>query len=308
MAMVTVAGETYHIDDKTKAKWDKIKDGQLAKLDEDRVYVVDGRERSGKSVWTLQQACYIDPSLVNDLDRITITPEETLNAIRKTNSTDTETKVIISDEAFRGMSSRAVLSKVNKMITQALMEMGQKNLVLFIVLPSFFLLDMYCAVLRSNALIHISKKKGTNQRSFKVYSYKKKAVLYETGLKKGWNYKIYTPIMGRFPNKYPGGKAFEMKYRKKKLSALETMGIEARFDKKEGRIHQERKILAYLLIEQLCKTYNWTQQQALDWLKERNIVYDQSNYSKMKAFAWENGNLKVKGKGKYNKFNVEEEE
>jgi hypothetical protein len=39
------------------------------------------------------------------------------------------------------------------------MEMGQNNLVVFIVLPTIFLLEMYPAVLRSEALFHIYKNK-----------------------------------------------------------------------------------------------------------------------------------------------------
>ena len=35
----------YYIDNKLKAKWDKIKDGKLVAEDDDKVFIVDGRER-----------------------------------------------------------------------------------------------------------------------------------------------------------------------------------------------------------------------------------------------------------------------
>jgi len=224
MVVVTVGGESYYMNPKMKEKWDSIKDGKLQKKDEDRVYIVDGRERSGKSLFTLQQAAYIDPTIIKDLSRITFSPEKTLDAIRNTKSTEKETKVIIFDEAFRGLSSKAAISKVNKRIVQALMEMGQNNLVLFLVSPSFFLLELYAAMLRSEALFHIVKKKGETRRSFRVFNYQKKAMLYKIGLKKGWSYNMHTKFKDTFPGKYPGGKNFKRKYIAKKAQELREIG------------------------------------------------------------------------------------
>jgi hypothetical protein len=240
MAVVECPGTIdggYHIDDKLKFRWDKIKDGKLKKLDQDRVYVVDGRERTGKSVWTLQQACYIDPTLIGDLSRICFTAEEFLEAIKKTDSTLTNTKCIIFDEAFRGLSSRAATSRVNKKILQSLMEVGQKNLVLWIVLPSFFMLDLYPAMLRSNALFHIKKEKNSNRRSFGVYSYKKKGSLYQIGVRKGWTY-FPTRNIGRFSSKFPGGEAFDKAYRAKKHKAL----VESEINKPDKEAFDKKKL------------------------------------------------------------------
>ena len=219
----------WHVDEKIRYKWNKIKDGRLKKKDDDRVYVVDGRERTGKSIFTFQQAAYIDPSMLESPEefcsRICFTAEEFLEAIRKFNSTETCTKCIVFDEAFRGLSSRAATSKVNKKILQSLMEVGQKNLVLWIVLPSFFMLDLYPAMLRSNALFHIKKDRDGKRRSFGVYSYKKKALLYQIGVRKGWQY-FPTRNIGRFYNKFPGGEAFEKAYRAKKYAALTESDID----------------------------------------------------------------------------------
>lgn len=250
---------TYYINKTLVDKWDKLKTS-LVKRDEDRVFIVDGRERSGKSVFAIQQAAYINPSILQDkfngkvlpsipfddsksvdwilendkewlneakrrynegslLPNVCFTPNELIEAIRKAQKGD----VINFDEAFRGLSSRGALSKVNKMIVQALMEMGQKNLIVFIISPSFFMLDLYAAMLRSNALFHIEREKGTNKRYFKVYNYKKKAKLYQHGVKKGWEYKIPSKFKDYFFNIYPAGKDFELRYRLKKKLALETM-------------------------------------------------------------------------------------
>ena len=217
---------------------------------------------SGKSLWTIQQSAYIDPTFIerfmNDEPAICFTPEETLEAIKKTTSTSKITKCIMFDEAFRGLSSRSVLSKTNKIIVQALMEMGQKNLVLFIVLPSFFLLDSYPAVLRSNALIHIERPKQRSTqsgRNFKVYNYSKKAWLRSTG-KLAWNYPVKTKFRGRFFGKYPGGEEFEKKYRDikhKQLQTLETtINSKADMGIRERRYITQRNICLKWLFETLC--------------------------------------------------------
>ena len=106
---------SYFIDKKILEKWDKIRGKELIKKDEDRVYLVDGRERSGKSVFAFQQAKYIDPTF--DLKRVCFTPEEFLWAIRNS----PQGSVIVFDEAFRGLSSKSSQSKVNKKIVQAMM-------------------------------------------------------------------------------------------------------------------------------------------------------------------------------------------
>lgn len=225
MTVVEVRGASYDIHEKLKAKWDKLKDGYLAQRDEDRVFIVDGRERSGKSLFTIQQAAYIDPSILDDegdkkIPRICFSSEELLHAVRHTKSTKDHTKVVIYDEAFRGLSSRGALSKTNKAIMTALQEMGQNNIILFIVSPSFFLLELYAAVLRSSALFHIKKDKRTKRRFWTCYNEKKKGLLYRNGVRKGWNYNVYSGFRCNFSNIYPGGEEFEARYRLKKAESL----------------------------------------------------------------------------------------
>lgn len=239
--IVTIAAQEIRLDSRLTKIWDKIKGQNLIESDSDRVYCVDGREGSGKSVFAIQQAAYLDPTIIEgNIERICFTAEEFLTAIRKTESG----KVIVFDEAFRGLSSRGALSKTNKMIVQAMMEMRQKNLIVFIVLPTFFMLDLYVAMLRSNALFHISKEKVKTRRTFKGYNYKKKAKLYQDGVKKGWEYKIPTRLKGHFYNNYPGGKEFELKYRAKKLKSLEEVDVKTA---ETEQVHKDTLRLNYLL-------------------------------------------------------------
>lgn len=223
--IVNVKGKSYSIEEKLKRKWDKLKGGKLAEWDEDRFYVTDGHEGAGKSLFTIQQAAYIDPTILDDeggkvLPRICFSVEEFLEAVRKTKSTIRETKCVIFDEAFRGMSSTTALSQINKKIVEALMEVRQNNLVVFIVSPSFYLLQLYPAVLRSKALFHVVKEKTTRLRYVRVFNYEKKAKLYQIGVRKAWGYPIKTKRKIRFFNKYPGGDDFEKRYREKKRKSL----------------------------------------------------------------------------------------
>ncbi len=260
---VEVGGTSYYMNKHLKAMWDNIKDGKLKKLDEDRVYIIDGRERSGKSLFSIQQAAYIDPSILNDLSRITFTTEDTLKAIRNTVSTNTETKVVIFDEAFRGLSSKSAISKVNKQIVQALMEMGQSNIVLFLNSPSFFLLETYPAVLRSSALFHIEKVKKSRKRFFKGYNEEKKGDLYRIGLRKGWKYNVKTNFRDWFFEKYPGGDDFERRYRAKKYKSLRDMGS-FEDDQKEMFTPIELLIINYRL------KHNLSEKAMESWCKEHN--------------------------------------
>lgn len=263
MVEVTVAGESYYMNPMLKKRWDALRGDNLIKKDDDRVYVVDGRERTGKSVFALQQAAYLDPTIVKDLSRICFSADSFLEAIRRAKPG----QVIVFDEAFRGLSSRGALSKVNRKIVTAMMEMGQKNLIVFIVLPSFFLLDLYVAMLRSNSLFHVFRAKSSDKRCFKVYNYKKKNRLYQNGVKKGWEYKIPTRFKDNFSNKYPGGVDFERKYRALKAEALKNIeGITETTEKEDKYIEKYHEIIK-ILNSELKLSYRKLEQ----YLKDRKI-------------------------------------
>lgn len=274
MTVVNVRGSSYHIDDKLIKVWDNLKNGKLAQYDEDRFYIVDGSEGAGKSLFAIQQGAYIDPTILDDEDgkllpRICFRIEEFLYAIRHTKSDAKNTKVIIFDEAFRGFSSKSALSKVNKSLTQALMEARQNNLIVFLISPSFYYLEFYAAVLRSTSLFHVVKEKKKRTRYVRIFNKKKKGDLYTIGVRKGFGYPVHTKTRARFFNIYPGGDEFENRYRHKKdLSFKDT-------DKKEEPKHKWKtdRDNALRLIHSLGYTY----QQMSEMLKEHgtNLSFGQ---------------------------------
>jgi len=266
MAIVEVGEVTYHLNDKLKLKWDKLRAGGLAKDDEDRIYVVDGAEGVGKSLFAIQQAAFLDPTILEDgkngdaLPRICFSVKEFINSVRQNRSTKEKTKVVLFDEAFRGLSSKSSLSKSNKLLVQALQEARQQNLVIFLVTPSFFMLEFYAAVLRTNALFHVVKERKSKRRYVRIFGKRQKNILYQVGVRKGWSYNVKTRSRASFFNIYPGGSDFEKRYRAKKRA---NFGVDdgkskaevAYFDKSE-EFKKQRDILLYFIKEHIERTPN----------------------------------------------------
>lgn len=225
----------------------------ITKKDKDKVYIVDGAEGSGKSTFAMQFGKAIDPTL--DLSRVCMTPDEFTKAVLKAK----KGQVVIYDEAFTGLSSRQSWSEVNKLIASLMMEMRQKNLVVIIVMPTFFLLERYVALFRAKGLFHIYLKNGKRGR-WMYFNNKKKKILYILG-KKLFDYsKPKSQMRGRFYDQYVLN---EDEYKLKKREALmsKTRSTKAQI------FQNQRNILLYILnkklninqvqISLLCKQFSF---------------------------------------------------
>jgi len=178
--------------------------------DSDWFWVVDGSEGAGKSVFAFQLAKILDPDF--NINKVTMTPNEFTRAVIKANKGD----CIVFDEAFTGLSSRASLTEINRVIVSLMMEMRQKNLFIIIVMPTIFLLDRYVALFRARGLFHIYLKNGKRGRWI-YFNNKKKKLLYILG-KKLFSYsKPKSKFRGRFLDTYTVN---EEEYREKKKKAL----------------------------------------------------------------------------------------
>ena len=151
-----------------------------------------------------------------DLSNVCLNPLEFKKKVSEANKKE----VVIYDEAHRGMGSVGALSEINKLLKDLMMEMGQKNLFVFVVLPTFFLLERYVALFRANGLFHVYTNKG--RRGYWVYfNEKNKKNLFLKG-KREFNYNCmaYPKFRGRFFDQYP---VDEQEYReKKRLSFTEA--------------------------------------------------------------------------------------
>lgn len=184
---------------------------EVVKKDWDMVFVVDGAEGSGKSVLAQQCAYYCDRTLT--VDRICFTPKEFKDAILNAE----KFQAVVYDEAYTGLSSRAAMSLINRTLVRMLAEIRQKNLFVFVVMPTFFDLDKYVALWRSRALIHVYTKDNFERGLFCFFNVDRKKQLYLHG-KKFYSYgATKANFIGRFPNFYT---VDEVAYKKKKKDSL----------------------------------------------------------------------------------------
>ena len=183
---------------------------RVKKKDFDWMWIVDGPEGSGKSVLAMQLARVVDPAF--NLDRMCMTPHEFTKAVIRA----TKGQCVVFDEAFTGLSSRASLTEINRVIVSLMMEMRQKNLFIIIVMPTLFLLDRYVALFRARGLFHVYLKNGKRGR-WVYFNNKKKKILYLKG-KKLFSYREpRSRFYGKFNDQYTIN---EEDYRRKKVEAL----------------------------------------------------------------------------------------
>jgi len=226
--MVKITDKDYYIDGYLNSNL------KLAKTtihkDWDMIFCVDGPEGSGKSVLTMQMAYDCDPSFNNS--RVCFTPSEFRKAILTAN----KYQAVVYDEAYTGLSSRATMSLINRTLISMLAEIRQRNLFVFIVMPTFFDLDKYVALWRSRALIHVYIGKNFQRGFFSFYNMDLKKDLYIKGKK---FYSYFTPkpnFKGRFTNFYVTD---EKEYKKKKKESLIFREKKAEEREKKAEVEKE---------------------------------------------------------------------
>lgn len=240
----------YYMDDKLKKQLDLKVIPSLEQKDEDYIICVDGAERGGKSVFSFQLARYVDPTF--SIDKVNFDPNEFRQAILNAR----HGQAIVFDEAYRGMSASGSLTEVNKVLKGLSMEMGQKNLFVIIVLPSFYLLEKYFGIWRTKGVFHIFKSKG-RKGYWRYFNQKKKKILYLKGKKDYTYYHVKTGFKGRFYNYYCIN---EEEYRKKKGESLRK-GF--RVTKTEHYMEQRNRMILILRkelklkVEELEKMLNF---------------------------------------------------
>lgn len=197
---------------------------RAVRKDWDGLFIVDGREGAGKSVMAQQMAKFCDPTF--ELGRICFTPAEFMDAI----TAATPGQAIVYDESRGGLNARRTMSGINVTLTNLLAQIRQKNLFVFIVIPTVFDLDKNVAIWRSRGLIHITaevvKNDDTGQADiergyFKFYGEAALTQLYIKG-KRYYDYSVQNPdFEGRFGAGY---QVDEAAYRERKRQVLEAVG------------------------------------------------------------------------------------
>lgn len=179
--------------------------------DWDMIFAIDGPEGSGKSVFAQQLAFYCDPTFT--VDRIVFTPKELRLAVVSAKPGE----AIIYDEAYTGLSSRAAMSIINRTLVSMLAEIRQKNLFIFVVMPTFFDLDKYVALWRTRGLFHVYTGDNFERGYVAFFNIDRKKLLYING-KKYYSYgDPKANFVARFVDHYTVDKD---SYRRKKLGSL----------------------------------------------------------------------------------------
>jgi len=201
-----------YIDGKLKKKLDFGLKQQAE--DNDVVAIICGDEGSGKSNLAGNCMRYITKDKFNPMnDLIGSDYEDALNKISKVKMKGS----LMFDEGNVFFLSTEVMKKENRELHKIFSIFRQKNLFVFIVLPSFFRLNSYFALDRSRFLLRTYLKKG--KRSYFAYhGNKNKEKLYKYG-KKDKDYHVERPnFRGRFEKCSP---LESEDYKKFKLKTLE---------------------------------------------------------------------------------------
>lgn len=231
--------------------------------DSDWFWIVDGGEGAGKSVFAFQLAKVLDHNF--NLTKVAMTPNEFTKAVIKAKKGD----CIVFDEGFTGLSSRASLTEINKLLVALMMEMRQKNLFVIVVMPTIFMLDRYIALFRAKGLFHIYTKNGKRGR-WVYFNNKKKKLLYILG-KKLFSYSNpRSKFRGRFQNQYMVN---EDEYRQKKNKALME---KSRSTKAEVFKFQRDKLL-YII----NKTFKTSKAKISRLLELEKVKLDRTTISKI---------------------------
>jgi len=218
-------------------KWKK----EMRSRDKDKFIVVDGREGSGKSSVALQWASAFDDSF--NLSKVAFNAKQFDKIVK--DPARKKGECIVLDEGYGAINSRATMSSVNRSMVQLGTEMRQLNLFVIIVLPSFFDLDRYFGLWRSDILLHVYIRKNGRRGRYCIYPFNKKKALYLKG-KKTYNYfAVRTKHKGfQFNKGY--GVLDDVEYRSKKATAFREEEIErvpVKTIQKESKIKVLRNLM-----------------------------------------------------------------
>lgn len=234
--------EDLYIDGYLKAKLDNVK--HILSKNWDAVILIDGKERSGKSTLGFTCAWYLSNGTIT-IDNICKDTEDAITKIR----TLPDKSILFVDEGSLSFSSKDAMRREQRKIMKILDVVGQKNLCIIIVLPSFFDLTKPIATRRARFLLHVYTDEELNRGRFSYFGEKKLRKLYEYGKKNFGSYAYpEADFNGRFTDfKVPFFEDYLKLKRETLLSALnEEVKVSPRYDKWQ----KQRDILIRYLYKQ----------------------------------------------------------
>jgi len=215
----------------------------------DMVIIIEGKVGAGKTTLAIQSGYYLDPTLT--IDRICFTLPQFEKAID-----DGKTgQVVIYDEAVTSMLSAEAFKWETIALIKKITQCRKKGLIIFLLIPSIFMLQKFFAIFRSHFDLRVLSKHG-NRGSFLFYNYnaKQELIVQSRGtfryLVKAslpvMDFSSYSPISLRDGSLYDKKKDEAMKYKEDKRSDVLPAVLWA-FHKEYnlGRVKLERLFKKY---------------------------------------------------------------
>jgi len=246
----------------------------------DGMFIIDGRERSGKSNLAFSCAWYLTRGkmTINNIS-------SGLNDCARKIEALPDRSVLVLDEGSTMFSSKDSTGRQQKQLIKIMDVVGQKNMIFIICLPCFFDLNKTIAVRRSLFLLHVRAKElvdSWKREPFYYYDEKAKGILYREGKKKFDSYRYPQPS---FDGKYyvfkpPFWREYEEVTKKASLKEVladatkEIGGRDKLVDRFYKLVHYMRHELGYTCekIANLCESDFSMIARLLRTHKENNMV------------------------------------
>jgi len=222
----------------------------------DGVIIIDGKERSGKSILGMICGWYLSGCTLGIINFA-----RGLDDAAKKIASLPDGSVLIMDEGSTVFSSKDSMGKSQKRLIKLMDVVGQKNLIFIICLPCFFDLNKTIAVRRSLFLCHVYPDKKYDRGQYAFFGERKKKVLYKYGKQ---NFDSYAFPDAEFVGQYfnfepPFLQEYLDKVKQESLDAVladaldEGKDIASEIRKTEAIIYGYMRYVLDIPVKEICK-------------------------------------------------------
>jgi hypothetical protein len=185
----------------------------------DGVVIIDGKERSGKSVLGMIFGWFLSNGTLT-LDNFARGLGDAAEKIARL----PDKSVLIVDEASTVFASKDTMTEEGKQLLKIMDVVGQKNLIFILCLPCIFDLNKTMAVRRSLFFCHVYPDEEYNRGQYAFFGERSKAILYREGKKHHDSYAIpNADFLGEYP-------AFEPPFYKEYLDTVKKESLQEVLD------------------------------------------------------------------------------
>jgi len=210
----------------------------------DAICLITGLEGTGKSTFAQALAYYCDPTFPYDASRIVFSGQDLMNRIDNAKIG----QAIIFDEAIMDMSSQDFATDMQKILIKKFTLIRKKRLIIYLVIPSIFMLRRYFAIFRTRFMINCYCPDGIKRGYFRFFSFSSKKKLYLSGYKEMDMGAARPEFRGRFTDTYGyiiDGEAYERKkdYAIKELTEEKnTKEVQLKLDFDENKVKLKAEV------------------------------------------------------------------